>query len=79
MPVYTVELTFILCVSVEADNEREATAQVLADEEVPLPTWGSANVTDVYMLEEEQREGGYGEDFESYPLTHHMDDPRSHG
>ena len=52
MPVYTVELAFILCVSVEADNEREATEQVLADEEIPLPTWGSANVTGVCMMED---------------------------
>lgn len=49
MPNYTVELTYIVCVSLEADNEQQAADLVLNDEELPLPLHSTANVTKVNL------------------------------
>lgn len=64
MPEYTVELTYLVYVSVEADDKEHAALLVLNDEELPLPLHSTANVTGV----EQTGDGPY-----------HMDDPRSHG
>jgi hypothetical protein len=53
MPVYTVELTYIQRVSVEARNADEARMMVLEDEELPFPSHESANVTGVEITEED--------------------------
>lgn len=47
MPVYTVELTYIQCVSVEAADHEDAVRRVLDDEELPYPTHDCVNVTGV--------------------------------
>lgn len=64
MPEYTVELTYIVCVSVEADDKQHAADLVLNDEELPLPLHSTANITGVEQTSDE---------------PYHMDDPRSHG
>ena len=50
MPNYIVELTYIVCVSLEADDKQHATHLVLNDEELPLPLHSTANVTGVELI-----------------------------
>ena len=52
MPNYIVELTYIVCVSVEADNERHAVNLVLNDEELPPPLHNTANVTGIEIIDD---------------------------
>jgi hypothetical protein len=49
MPSYTVELTYIVCIGIEADDEQHAADLILNDEELPLPLHSTANVTKVNL------------------------------